>query len=86
MVAILGKSFVVEYGKPVDLVAMRTIGARANLGSRTPVVPLSVIIASAKNATHQTSRWNLAPRSEEVMQRIREAYERHISPQIYQRW
>ena len=50
---------------------------------------VSVIIPGSKNAAQSASNVaaaNLAPLSDEVMQRVREVYARHIAPQVHQRW
>ena len=50
---------------------------------------VSVIIPGSKNAAQAASNVagaSLAPLSDEAMQRVREVYERHIAPQVHQRW
>jgi len=50
---------------------------------------VSVIIPGSKNATQAASNVaaaNLAPLSDELMQRVREVYRRLIAPHVHQRW
>jgi aryl-alcohol dehydrogenase-like predicted oxidoreductase len=50
---------------------------------------VSVIIPGSKNAAQAASNVSaaaLAPLPDEAMQRVREIYERHIAPQVHQRW
>jgi aryl-alcohol dehydrogenase-like predicted oxidoreductase len=50
---------------------------------------VSVIIPGSKNAAQAASNVSaasLAPLSDEAMKRVREVYERHIAPQVHQRW
>jgi aryl-alcohol dehydrogenase-like predicted oxidoreductase len=50
---------------------------------------VSVVIPGSKNAAQAASNVSaagLAPLSDDAMQRVREVYERHIAPQVHQRW